>query len=316
MMKKIFSALPVIFLFMLSFLMESCKPGVPREYIQPDDMEDILFDYSLADGITKSQDSKDTIQLRVLRIAILKKYKVTEAEMDSSMIYYLRHTEQMQKIYENLADRLSREARAQGISGSEINSSAGAMIGDTTNIWTGDRAIVLSQYKPFNVQSYSFVADSSYHKGDNIILEFATNFISQSGVQDGVVVLAVTFNNDSVANQTMHVSSSSNYHLQVMDESRCGIKWVKGYFLFNNSQNMQDNQMSSNDMKMLLVYNIRLVKMHETKEQKLRNDSIRKASSQIDTSAANHSQPTGSPQRMPLPNGPIQTMPITRQIRP
>jgi hypothetical protein len=313
-MKNFFSGLSVFFFLFLSIMLESCKPGVPREYIQPGDMEDILYDYSLAEGITRSHDNNDSLQLRILRMTILKKYDVTEAEVDSSMIYYLRHTEQMQKIYENLADRLNKEARAQGVSSIDISSSSGSETGDTANIWRGDRAFVLSQFKPFNVQSYSFSADSSYHKGDNVILEFATQFICQNGGQDGVVALVVTFGNDSIGNQTMHISSNSTYHLQIMDDGHKGIKSVRGYFLFNGGQGIQDSQAFTTGLKMLFVYNIRLVKMHETKGQRLRNDSIRKASSQPDSSLSHPIMPPNNGNGLPPSGGGLPASPDVRRM--
>ena len=39
---------PLLLLFALVF---SCKPQVPDEYIQPDEFEDILYDFHLADGM-------------------------------------------------------------------------------------------------------------------------------------------------------------------------------------------------------------------------------------------------------------------------
>ena len=32
-------------------LITACKPGVPKDVIQPDDMEDILYDFHLAQGV-------------------------------------------------------------------------------------------------------------------------------------------------------------------------------------------------------------------------------------------------------------------------
>ena len=45
-------SLPFIALLLMVI---GCKPTVPSEYIQPDDMEDILYDYHLAEAMAKSQ---------------------------------------------------------------------------------------------------------------------------------------------------------------------------------------------------------------------------------------------------------------------
>ena len=45
-------------------LMTGCKPGVPKEYIQPDDMEDILYDYHVADGMAYAEGAYDEMAFR------------------------------------------------------------------------------------------------------------------------------------------------------------------------------------------------------------------------------------------------------------
>ena len=39
--------------FILAVLLSACTPKVPKEYIQPDDMEDILYDYFVSQGMVK-----------------------------------------------------------------------------------------------------------------------------------------------------------------------------------------------------------------------------------------------------------------------
>ena len=134
-------------------LIVGCKPGVPSEIIQPDDMEDILYDYQLADAM--AQQSSDYAYNQVLyREAVFKKYGITSAEFDSSMVYYTRHTESLHKIYENLAERLRNEALSLGASESEVNRySFISSKGDTANVWNGSKSILLMPTAPYNVSS-------------------------------------------------------------------------------------------------------------------------------------------------------------------
>ena len=72
----------------------ACKPTVPGEYISPDDMVDVLYDYYVSQAMA-DQDTKDGkmgYNRRVYFLAVLKKHGVTEAEFDSSMVYYHRRT--------------------------------------------------------------------------------------------------------------------------------------------------------------------------------------------------------------------------------
>ena len=93
----------IIFAFVASVLATvGCKPSIPRQYIQPDVMAEILYDYHLADGVTTISTPGDTIALRADKANILAKYKVTEAEFDSSLVYYERHTQMFEGGYKRL----------------------------------------------------------------------------------------------------------------------------------------------------------------------------------------------------------------------
>ena len=41
--------------FLLLLMVIGCKPMVPSEYIQPEDMEDLLYDYHIATALAKNE---------------------------------------------------------------------------------------------------------------------------------------------------------------------------------------------------------------------------------------------------------------------
>ena len=90
-------------------LIAGCKPTVPSRYIQPGELEDILYDYHLADAMA-SVSGNDSVNMVKYHTAVLQKHGYTEADFDSSLVYYLRHTEQLKTIYENLAKRFRDES--------------------------------------------------------------------------------------------------------------------------------------------------------------------------------------------------------------
>ena len=81
----------IVLLFLV--LLSACTPKVPNEYIQPDDMENILYDYFVSQGIAKEEDMENTSRVMDYRRklyfeAVLKKYNLTQEEFDSSLVYY------------------------------------------------------------------------------------------------------------------------------------------------------------------------------------------------------------------------------------
>jgi len=94
-------------------LLYACKPGIPREIIQPDKMEKVLFDVHVVDGYITTITSKDT----ATRVAssyykgIYKKFDIDSAMYATSMTYYYSHPEVLDKIYDNVTKLFTEEKR-------------------------------------------------------------------------------------------------------------------------------------------------------------------------------------------------------------
>ena len=246
-----------VFFAVLSLLL-SCKPQVPGEYLQPDEMEDILYDYHLASGMIGDEDDSSAIKRSMLELSVLRKHGVAKAVFDTSLQYYSRHSDKFHEIYANLLKRLNAEAVSLGASAGDLANIGGSMAkGDTANIWKDAVSLALTTSPPYNVKSFCIKADSAYHKGDRIILSFKTQFIFQDGYKDGVAMLAVRFMNDSMATKVLHISESSLYNLSVADDARLGIKEIRGFLTLQNSP-----EESQTTLKLMFVDNIRLIRCH------------------------------------------------------
>lgn len=281
------SSVMVYLLAML--LMVSCKPSVPGKYISPGDLEDILYDYHLADAEANTYENRDdTLRMRVYRAAILKKHGYTEEEFEESMVYYMRHSDRLHDVYEKLANRLSDEALALGASMSDINQYMGLnSTGDTANVWPGDQSFILMQNPAYSTYTFFINADSTYHKGDKLKLEFSAKYLFQDGSRDGIAMMAVKLGNDSVISRLIHVGSSSRYNIQLDDADKKGIKEVRGFFLLNRSLNSSNSE-SLTTLKLLAVNGIQLVRLHDTKpvateKPDTEDEENRKDSSKIST---------------------------------
>lgn len=139
-------------LISLLLIIFSCKPQVPGKYLQPDEFEDILYDYHLADAMVNNDGSDEKkYEVTLYRQAVLKKYGITQAEFDSSLVYYVRHADRLHKIYENLSKRLSDEALALGASANDISKYGDlTSVKDTSNMWRGVSSCVLMPNAPYN----------------------------------------------------------------------------------------------------------------------------------------------------------------------
>ena len=96
--------LPIIILFIL---LQSCKEGIPKEIIQPDRMEKILFDIHVVDGYLGTLTDKDTTKIIASSYynGIYKKFKIDSALLSKSMDYYYSHPVILNEIY-NKVDKV------------------------------------------------------------------------------------------------------------------------------------------------------------------------------------------------------------------
>lgn len=242
----------------------ACKPSTPGDVLSSGKMEDILYDYHLAIAMADNDEENRGVNSILYKEAVFRKYDITEAEFDSSMVYYMRHTEQLHKIYNNLTERFNAEAVRLGANVSDMNRFGElSSKGDTMNIWNGARSLVFFTSKPLNCYNFEIKADSSYHKGDCIMLDFDSQFIYQDGMRDALAVLAIQFSNDSVGAQLVHVQNSQHYSLQVQDNDTLGIKAVKGYFLLNRGDFSSEESSSLTTLKLMFLENIRMIRMHQ-----------------------------------------------------
>ena len=251
----------VIFAFMGLFI--ACKPSVPRQYIQEREMANILYDYHVADAMVAEAPGGNKHWYEY-RNAVFEKHKITEEDFNTSMNYYYRYPDRLLAVYEKVSERLSKEARAQGLAISDMDKFGElSHSSDTSNVWTGSSGLVLSLAKPSNLHSFVIEADTSYRAGDNLLLSFDTEFIVQDGSREGVAAIAVQYNNDSIASNMIRIYSSSHYMMRVEDPHHEGIKKIRGFIIATDDNGSH----SKSTLHLMVVSNIRLFRIHERQKK-------------------------------------------------
>lgn len=223
-------------------------------------LEQVLYDYHIAEAMS-AESGIDSIKAREYLLAVFKKHGITEAEFDSTMVYYLRHAYELNNIYEHLSERINNEAQLQGIEGTGfVSNDANA---DTANIWNLNRSHIFFTQVPYNLMKFSFKADSTFKAGDHFTLKFKSNFLYQDGSRNGYAVLAMKLDNDSVITRTTSITSSMTQSIDVTDNEFVGVKEVNGFIMLRYGN--YETERNSSTLRMMYVYDINLVKMHNNK---------------------------------------------------
>lgn len=250
----------VFFFTIAAIAAVGCKPTVPSKYISPDEMEDVLYDYYMSQAMANmdAKDGRMEYNRRTYFLAVLKKHDLTEAQFDSSMVYYYRRADYLRKIYARLEDRINAEAEGTAASSQRRRFISSI---DTADIWRDKKAFMLVPSVPYNRFDFEVKADTSFRKGDTYLLSFDTNFIYQSGSKDAVLYLAVRYDNDSVASYSQNVMSSGYTQMRVVPNNEHAVRDFRGFVYLDKGRD------ESSTLKLMFLKNIQMLRMRKQKDK-------------------------------------------------
>lgn len=244
---------PILYITVL-LLLAACKAGKPGGVLSEGKMERILYQYHLMQGLAGNGDSA-AIKGRAYILTCLRDNGVTEAEFDSSLVWYYQHMEELQKIYTNIGERLHAQLGDAGGATNDVNrySSMGST-GDTANVWNGRNYYLLSGNGFSNRFTFEVKGDTVFKPGDELLLNFRAQFVQREGTRHAVAALAVQYEGDSVSHINRHVYGSGDFSLNI-DAARRPIKRVYGYIYMISEWNINP--------RLLFIFSPSLVRIHK-----------------------------------------------------
>ena len=273
-MKRI---LPTLALFM--FLLMACDDR-PKDVLSRGKMEDVLYDYHIMQGIIDELPSEEReAKAQDYINAVFEKHGITEAQFDSSIVYYNRHTKDLHKIYSNLKERYSTvNDEIQLVNGNNDMMAVFATGGDTTNLWNSAKLLALRNKDLLNRESFTIQADTSFRRQDQFILTLNPLFIRENQGDYDIqlhVGLSILYASGKHAGMTRMLNTSGIQQLTLQTSPDEDIKTVTGFFYYKGKKATRN---------LCLIDNISLVRMHQKEpEQPVQTDSVKTDSLATDT---------------------------------
>lgn len=246
----------LISLFML--LVMACEER-PKDVLSRGKMEDVLYDYHLMQGVIDQLPSEERVEKAQDYLnAVYEKHGITEAQFDSSVIYYNRHTKDLYKIYTNLKNRYTAaNEEIQIVNGNNDMMAIYATGGDTTNLWSSASLIALRNKDLQNKESFTIHADTSFRRNDQFILTLTPLFLKESHEDYDIslcVGLGVMYTDGKHIGTTRVINNSGTQQLTIKAESDQKIKSITGFFYYRGKKATRN---------FCLIDDISLVRMHE-----------------------------------------------------
>lgn len=248
--RKVFVAVAAVLLF------PACKPGVPFGLIQPEELEDLLYDYHIAQAMADA--GRDSVNFKRYSYvqAVFEKHGVSEAEFDSTMVWYASHATYLDDIYKKLQERYGTHVSALGASTGENDVFAHLDAqGDTANVWQERAFRILKPRFMDERLLFTMAADTSFHKGDALLWRFDTRYISHGRQNEAYAGFHVTYDNDSTAGVTQRIYSNSLMQLRLEGDTAHAIREIGGFVYYKPSD-------EDKDPRLLLLRDIMLVRFH------------------------------------------------------
>lgn len=235
-------------------LMTGCGKSMPDEVIPPAKMEKVLYDYHLTLGLSSKLPSSQDHKKQAYKNYLFKKHNITEAQFDSSMVWYTRNSQELSKIYQNLDKRLSREKTKLNTMLQERHIDIAIQPGDTVNIWQYYPVYWLTDAHRNNKFTFTMRADENFWVKDAFRWNADVTFLSPGKATMG---FNIRFTNDSVIGKTITLKNGNN-SLYVQADTINEIKDINGFIYVNKD--------SVHQTPSVLISNLSLTKYHQSKE--------------------------------------------------
>lgn len=250
-----------LFLLVCLFALSACKTDLPQGCLSSGEMEDVLVEWHSAMALANQTAGDANFQRNVYMDAILKKHGISQAQLDSSLLYYYSHADEFDLIYKRVAERLEDKAVELGANEGEIARYASlSQTGDTANVYTGRATLCLMGVAPLNRYDYTIEADTAYKAGDSFLLNFNSNMLCQGGSAYATAYMAITCEGDTTISRYQRFADggSTQLRMDVGDSLK-----VKRLSLFFYLPTMND---ASVPPSLMFISNVQLVRFHRSSQ--------------------------------------------------
>ena len=239
-------------------LFASCQVKTPKDIIQPDRMEALLYDYHIVQAMGNERGNNHEYHVKLYHEYVFKKHGVTKALFDSSLVWYTRHPSHLTQMYSRLQKRLDYEvaimqderAVAQIAAEGERDLTA-----DTLELWNGKSVTELTSAPYNNRLLVAFESDSAFVAGDSIAMNIGTRFFTaKESMQNIYAALLVTYNDGTTKSAAKNINTSGTHTLQIARDYERKIKELKGFIYYSDNDESAKSGVALSGLSLLRIH--------------------------------------------------------------
>lgn len=239
-------------------LFASCQVKTPKDIIQPDKMEALLYDYHIVQAMGNERSNTQEYHVKLYHDYVFKKHGVTKALFDSSMVWYTRHPSHLTQMYSRLQERLDYEVaimQDEKAVAKIANEGERDLTADTLELWKGKSVTELTSAPYNNKLLTAFESDSAFVIGDSIAMNIGARFFStKKSMQNIYAAILVTYNDGTTASTATNINASGTYTLQIARDYERKIKELKGFIYYNDNDDSAKSGVALSGLSLLRIH--------------------------------------------------------------
>ena len=225
-----------IFCFLaLSGMIASCS-RVPKHIISEQKMRVVLYDMLIAEAMVETmQDSFPTNDDREpVFDAVFRKHRLTQADYDTSLIWYGKHMDLYMSIYKLVLRDVNAKINALGeIKPSAISGDISAQ--DSVDVWIYPRNMIFKPERVFNAMTFDINPETFYSSGSSYIFEVSVWGIPPELKHKPILHLSVV-HADTIISVEKNITCDGYHEAVIHTKDTKQAQRIYGYIYMNDAE--------------------------------------------------------------------------------
>ena len=217
----------------------SCQVKRPGDVLSDEKMEVVLYDYHVAKALGEQLPYNENYK-RVLYIeSVFRKHGITEAQFDTSMVWFSRHPEAFRTVYEKVNARLkAAKDQVEDLIALRDNKPKESQPGDSIDVWAWEPVYHLTGMPHDNRVLFELPSDPNFMERDTLRWNVRFNFIgggaehSRDTLYAPVMGLQVVYAKDTLLYALRPVLQPGWESLSVSADTMGQIEKVSGFIYY------------------------------------------------------------------------------------
>lgn len=217
----------------VALLAVACDVKRPSYVLSDKEMEEVLYDFHVAQIVGENlQESSREKRERLLESAF-RKHHIGRADFDTSLFWYSKYPDKLEKIYTRLNTRIEAQCEALDQLALKRGGEAKArnLSGDTVNLWTGETIVRLSNAPMHRLMRFHLTPDTTYRPTDCFQWSMRMRYDSVQAEALPYVVLQVRYSlRDTLVTRVLQVDDlSAVQQVSIAEDTLRDIRDIYGY---------------------------------------------------------------------------------------